>query len=69
VSGSRLTKKSGPRLTKARLEGLRVACNVAMAAFDAAPDGSGDVSKDDARKIRSALAWLRAQVAAKGAAA
>lgn len=49
----------------ATLRGIEAACEVALAAFDAAPDGSGDVSKADARRIRIALAWTRGVIAAK----
>lgn len=43
------------------LSGIVAACNVALAAFDAAPDGSGDVDKNDARRIKRALEWALRQ--------
>lgn len=49
----------------ATLRGIEAACEVALAAFEAAPDGSGDVSKADARRIRLALAWVRAILVAQ----
>ena len=49
----------------ATLRGIEAACEVALAAFEAAPDGSGDVSKADARRIRIALTWTRAVLAAQ----
>ena len=45
-------------MTATRRRALISACHVAMAAFEAAPDGSGDVSTEDARDIRAALKWL-----------
>lgn len=44
--------------THAELLGIEAACNAALASFEAAPDGSGDVSAMDARRIRRALAWV-----------
>lgn len=41
------------------LRGLYAACNVALAAFEAASDGSGDVTKTDAMRIEAAMIWIR----------
>lgn len=51
--------------TPAALRGIVAACQVALANFDAASDGSGDVSVADARRIQLALAWARAALAGK----
>jgi hypothetical protein len=39
--------------------GLYAACHVAMAGYDAA-DGLGDVTHEDAKRIREAMTWLEA---------
>lgn len=46
-----------PDPTPAILRGVAAACHVSLAAFEAASDGSGDVSVADARDIKRALEW------------